>query len=88
MSLTNVNRLVALVNGDLKRILDWFRDNSLIFNASKMQGFLLVLRRTRPEDVGSAVILGCDLVMLSDVVKNLGLYVDIRLSWRKQVSSM
>jgi hypothetical protein len=26
----NVNRLVALVNGDLQRILVWSRDNSLI----------------------------------------------------------
>jgi hypothetical protein len=32
------------------------------------------------------VILGGDSVPLSDVVKNLGLYVDSRLSWRKQVS--
>jgi hypothetical protein len=47
-----VNRLVALLNGDLQRILDWSRDNSLILNASKTQ-FLLVLQRIRPKDVGS-----------------------------------
>jgi hypothetical protein len=46
----DVNRLVALVNGDLQRILDWSRDNSLILNASKTQ-VLLVLRRIRPKDV-------------------------------------
>jgi hypothetical protein len=46
----------------------------------------LVSRRIRPEDVGSEVILGGDSVRFSDVVKNLGLYVDGRLSWRKQVS--
>jgi hypothetical protein len=47
---------------------------------------LLVSRRIRPEDVGSDLILGGDSVRLSDVVKNLELYVDGRLSWRKQVS--
>jgi hypothetical protein len=56
------------------------RDNSLILNA------LLVSRRIRPEVVGSDVILKGDSVRLSDVVKNIGLYVDGRLSWRKQVS--
>jgi hypothetical protein len=80
-----VNRLVALVNGDLQRILDWLRDNSFIFNTSKTQA-LLVSRRIRSRDVGSDLILVGDSVRLSDVVKNLGLYVDGRLSWRKQVS--
>jgi hypothetical protein len=69
----DVNRMVALVNGDLQRILDWSRDNSLI-------------QRIRPKDFSSVVILGGDSVRLFDVVKNLGLYVDGRLSWRKQVS--
>jgi hypothetical protein len=82
----DVNRLVALVNGDLQRILDWSRDNSLILNASKTQA-LLVSRMIRPENVSSDVILGSDSVTLSDVVKNLGLYVDGRLSWRKQICS-
>jgi hypothetical protein len=68
-----VNRLVALVNGDLRRILDWSPENSLILNASKTQAFL-VSRRIRLEDV----ILGGDSVRLSDVVKNLGLYVDVQ----------
>jgi hypothetical protein len=73
----DVNRLVALVNGELKRILDWSRDNFLILNASKTQA-LLFSRRIQPEDVGSDVILGGDSVRLSDVVKNLGLYVDVQ----------
>jgi hypothetical protein len=67
----DVNRLVALGNDDLQRILDWSRDNSLILNASKTQA-LLVSRRIRPEDVGSDVILGGDSVRLFDVMKNLG----------------
>jgi hypothetical protein len=33
----DVNRMVALVNGDLQRMLDWSRDNSFILNASKTQ---------------------------------------------------
>jgi hypothetical protein len=37
----DVNRLVALVNGDLQRILDWSRDNSLVLNASKTQALLV-----------------------------------------------
>jgi hypothetical protein len=52
---------------------------------SKIQA-LLVSRRIRTEDVSSDVIFGGDSVRLSDVAKNLGLYVDGRLSWRKQVS--
>jgi hypothetical protein len=59
----DVNRLVALVNGDLQRILDWSRVGSLILNASKTQA-LLVSRRIRQEDVGSDVILGGDSVRL------------------------
>jgi hypothetical protein len=70
----DVNRLVALVNADLQRILDWSRDNSFTINASKTQ-VLLVSRRMRAEDVGCDVILGGDSVWLSDVVKNFGLYV-------------
>jgi hypothetical protein len=81
----DVNRLVALVNGDLQRILDWSRNSSLILNASKTQA-LLVSRRIRQENVSSDVILGGDSVRLSEMVKILGLNVDCRLSWRKQVS--
>jgi hypothetical protein len=47
---------------------------------------LLISLSIRPEDVRSDVILGCDSVQLSHVMKNLGLYVDGRLSWGKQVS--
>jgi hypothetical protein len=61
------------------------RDNSLILNASKTQA-LLISQRIRSKDFSSVVILGGDSVRLFDVVKNLGLYVDGRLSWRKQVS--
>jgi hypothetical protein len=46
----------------------------------------LVSRKIRPENVGSDVILGGDSIRFSDVVKNLELYQDGRLSWRKQVS--
>jgi hypothetical protein len=66
--------------------MDWSRDNSLILNASKTQD-LLVSRRIRPKYVGSDVILGGVSVWLSFVVKHLGLYVDGRLIWRKQVVS-
>jgi hypothetical protein len=52
----DVNWLVALDNGDLQRILYWLRD------ASKTQA-LLGSRRTRPEDVGSDVILRGDQVI-------------------------
>jgi hypothetical protein len=57
---------------------------SLILNASKTLT-LLVSRRIRPEDFGSDVILGGDSVRLSDAVNNLVLYVDGRVSWRKQL---
>jgi hypothetical protein len=50
----DVDRLVALVNGHLQRILDCSRDNSLILIASKTQA-LLISRRIRPEDVSSDV---------------------------------
>jgi hypothetical protein len=81
----DVNRMVALVNGHLQRILDWSRIKFLILNASKTQA-LLVSWRIRLEDVSCDVIWGGDSVWFSDVVKNLGLYEDGRLSWRKQVS--
>jgi hypothetical protein len=35
----DVNLWVALINGDLQRILDWSHDNSLILNASQTQAF-------------------------------------------------
>jgi hypothetical protein len=78
----DVNRLVALVNDALQRILDWSRDNFLILNVSKTQ-VLLISLSIQSEDVGRDVILGGDSVRLYNVVKNLGLYVDGRLSWRK-----
>jgi hypothetical protein len=59
----DVNRFVALVNGDLRRILDWSSYNSFILNTSKTQA-LLVTRKIWPEDVGSDVILGGDLVRI------------------------
>jgi hypothetical protein len=61
----DVNRLVALVNGDLQRILDCSRDNSLILNASKTQALLVLRRMIRLEDVGSDVILRGDPVRLN-----------------------
>jgi hypothetical protein len=81
----DVNQLLALVNGELQSILDWAHDNSLTLIASNVQG-LLILRRIRSEYVRSDVILGEDSVWLSDVVKNLGLYMNARLIWRMQVS--
>jgi hypothetical protein len=37
----DVNRLIALVNGDLQRILNLLRDNSLVLNVSKAQVLLI-----------------------------------------------
>jgi hypothetical protein len=71
----------------LSMILDSSCDNSLIFNASQTQ-FLLNSRMIMSEEVSSDVILGGDSVQLSDVLKNLGLYVDARFSWKRQVSYM
>jgi hypothetical protein len=61
-----------------------WHDNPFI-NASKTQ-VLFNSQRYRSDDVSSVVILRGDSVRLSDVVKNLKLYVDGRLSWRRQVS--
>jgi hypothetical protein len=66
----DVNQLVALINDDLQRILDWSPDNSLIPDASKTQT-LCILESIRSEDVSSDLIWGWDSIRLSDVLKSL-----------------
>jgi hypothetical protein len=66
----DVNQLVALINVDLQRILNWSPDNSLIPDASKTQA-LCILESIRSEDVSSDLIWGWDSVQLSDVLKSL-----------------
>jgi hypothetical protein len=60
-------------------------DNSLVLNVSKTQA-MLISRRDRGVVVEHPPTVAGDVVVFSDSVKNLGLYIDNRLSWREQVS--
>jgi hypothetical protein len=75
-----VNTLVRLVNDALERIRRWSVDNSLLLNMSKTQA------SDRDLVVDHPLAVAGDVVVFSDSVKYLGLYIDNRLSWREQVS--
>jgi hypothetical protein len=75
-----VDTLVRLVNEDLERIRRLFVDNALVLNVSKMQT-MLISRRDRGVVVEHPLTVAGDVVDFSDSVKNLGLYIDNRLSW-------
>jgi hypothetical protein len=81
----DVDTLVRLVNENLERIPRWSVDNSLVLNVSKTQ-VMLICRRNRGVVVEHTLTVAGDVVVFSDSVKNLGLYIDNRLSWREQVS--
>jgi hypothetical protein len=56
--------------GDLNQLVALINDSQVLLNS----------RMIMSEEVSSDVILGGDSVQLSDVLKNLGLYVDARFS--------
>jgi hypothetical protein len=67
------------------RIRCWSVDNSLVLNLSKTQA-ILISRRDRGVIVEHPLTVAGVVVVFSDSVKNLGLYIDNRLNWREQVS--
>jgi hypothetical protein len=80
----DVDALVHLVYEDLERIYRCFVDNCLVLNVSKTQA-MLICRWDRGV-VEHRLTIDQDVVVSSDSVENLGLYIDNRLSWREQVS--
>jgi hypothetical protein len=72
-----VDTFLRLVNEDLETIRRWSVDNSLVLNVSKTQA-MLIYRRDRGV-VLEHPITG-NVVFFFDSVKNLGLYIDNRLS--------
>jgi hypothetical protein len=75
----DVITLVRLVNEDLERIRRWSVENSLVLNVSKTQA-MLISRRDRGVVVEQPLTVAGDVVVFSDSVKNLGLYIDNRFS--------
>jgi hypothetical protein len=57
----------------------------MVLNVSKTHA-MFISRRNRGVVVEHPLFVSEDVVVFSDSVKNLGLYIDNRLSWREQVS--
>jgi hypothetical protein len=77
--------MVACVNDDLARICSWSLENSLVLNPGKTQS-ILISQRVRSFEEVDPIMLNNEMVQCSDVVKNLDLLIDHRLSWNNQVS--
>jgi hypothetical protein len=56
----------------------------LVLNPGETQS-ILISRRVSASEI-NLVVLNIEMVQFSDVVKNLGLFIDRRLPWKNQVS--
>ena len=70
----------------LKKMLDWFKNNSLLANPSKFQSMLLKNKTVNAEDFN--IIVDNDILNLTDDMTVLGINIDNTLNSNSHVSSM
>lgn len=81
----NFSELICKINDDLTRINGWALENELILNPSKTVA-QLISRSSTSSSSGPHIKLGDRTIPFSPVAKNLGMWIDERLSWRVHVT--
>ena len=77
----NLNTLIENLNGELPKVIIWFRANSLTLNSGKSQ-FIIFHNRQRliPVNVHNIVI-GDEVIARVETIKFLGVYFDSNVTW-------
>ena len=83
---------VASIESCTLRVHDWLLNNGLHLNLSKSEAIAFFNPRSKPiqtlaESIGSISVSGSP-IKLQTTIKNLGVYLDSRLSFDKQVSEI
>jgi hypothetical protein len=82
--ISNISLCLERVNSDLVAIYRWSVDNGLLLNGKKTQALLICSSQDRlPSHVPELRFNG-DLMVYTIKVRNLGMIVDIHLSFRNQ----
>lgn len=82
---------VAKINADIVRLCDWAVKNKLKLNESKTQVIVLGTKKyINSIDFLSApkIVVGGVEIEYSTIVKNLGVFVDSKLTWQDQVQNV
>lgn len=86
-SIHNLRDSVHKMNVDIQNILNWCTLNGLNLNSKKTQTIIFSTKRVTIIDAPKIKV-GNDVIEYSDVVKNLGILMDCKLSWNDQVNAV
>lgn len=86
-SMSNLAHTIMKINSDIQRVLDWCKINGLVLNSKKTQAIIFCNQRTRIT-CAPKIKVGSDQIEYSDTVKNLGLIMDSKMSWKDQVNAV
>jgi hypothetical protein len=81
----------ALMNENLQYIASWCERNGLLINPAKSQAIIIGSPRlltSLNRNSLPCLFLNNQLIPFSDDVKDLGIYIDCKLSWKKQVDEL
>ena len=82
----DIETIKSVLERDIKKMLDWFKNNSLQANPSKFQSMLLKNKTVNAEDFN--IIVDNDILNLTDDMTVLGINMDNKLNFNSHVSSM
>ncbi|CAD6216266.1 GSCOCG00011325001-RA-CDS, partial [Cotesia congregata] len=89
--LDEINGLVARLNEEIGRIVDWCKLNCLRLNASKTKSIIIGSRIKVSSDVclsAENIVVAGSVIPYVKTVKYLGVVIDNTLSWEHQVTKM
>ena len=82
----DIETIKSVLERDIQKMLDWFKNNSLQANPSKFQSMLLKNKTVNAEDFN--IIVDNDILNLTDDMTVLGINIDNKLNFNSHVSSM
>jgi hypothetical protein len=83
---SDVSNCILRLNGELERFYRWSLDNDLVLNGSKTQAIIFSRNVGRLPNPLAELTLGGEAIAYSACVKNLGIVMDDRFTWRNHVS--
>jgi hypothetical protein len=84
---SNISSQLSLIEGCTTAVHNWLAHNGLCLNPDKSEALCVSSGRAKPTQPSAVVVSGAG-ITFSDSVKSLGVYLDDRLSFNKQVDSV
>ena len=82
----DIDNIKNVLEGDVEKLLDRFKNNSLEANPSKFQNMLLKNKNVKRDDFN--IIVDNDTLILTDAMTVLGVDIDDKLNFNSHVSNM